>query len=176
MHREQCSKSFAVHGVHPQKPSKGGTMSAESHRWGRRPARQARFPVGNWPCTRRSGRPVRRGPVQPPRQPDRAGRRWLGPRFEVALLLHPGERDIHGAAFDDAPRPFRQIQAKGLTMGELPKDDRFETRKAWNIRCHLVIIELTLCKSSVIGQLYTLTILDQRDTLAAHKPPSSSRP
>ena len=62
-------------------------------------------------------------PVEPPRQADRPGRARLGPRFDVALVLHPAERHVDRPALQRAFRPFHQRQTEGFCLAEQLQDE-----------------------------------------------------
>ena len=63
-------------------------------------------------------KPVRRRPIEAPRQADRAWGLFFGPRFDVPLVLHAAERDVHGAALERAVRLLDQLETEHLLVGK----------------------------------------------------------
>src|SRR5262245_18428529 len=87
-------------------------------------------------------------PIQPSRQTDGPGRQRLGPRLEVSLLLHPGERDIDRPTLELTSRLLDQLEPKFLATGEKLENESLSGGQTLKARFHSVIIDLTLCKSS----------------------------
>ena len=121
--RTLCARIAAKgHGRHSQEvlgPARGGPASCLA----RFSARE--HLLGQPPRVEHANRVAART-IKAAGQADRTRREWLLARLQVALLLHPPERDVDGAALQAAAGSLDQLEPKQFSMAlEQLQDEPF---------------------------------------------------